>query len=163
VQRSKIVRTCGALRSENAGMSSERRVRIPSTESLRFPEEGSSAQGKSGPKLRPKGVGDGQQVEIPVPPSSVLSDGVTQEDRVSAALECRVQAVRVRERQILFFINLSCDGEGIIVPKFLISHCLEKPLARSKAPVPQTNTGRRGENPKVSERTLVKELGKMTP
>ena len=30
-------------------------------------------------------------------------------------------------------------------------------------PVPQTDTGRRGENPKVSERTLVKELGKMTP
>jgi len=30
-------------------------------------------------------------------------------------------------------------------------------------PVPQTDTGRRGENPKVIERTLVKELGKMTP
>ena len=40
-----IVRTCGALRSENAGMSSERRVRIPSTDRLRFPGEGSSAQG----------------------------------------------------------------------------------------------------------------------
>ena len=31
------------------------------------------------------------------------------------------------------------------------------------SPVPQTNTGGRGENPKVSERTMVKELGKMTP
>ena len=31
------------------------------------------------------------------------------------------------------------------------------------APVPQTDTGRRGENPKVLERTAVKELGKMTP
>ena len=30
-------------------------------------------------------------------------------------------------------------------------------------PVPQTDTGRRGENPKMSEITLVKELGKMTP
>ena len=30
-------------------------------------------------------------------------------------------------------------------------------------PVPQTDTGRRGENPKTSGRTLVKELGKMTP
>ena len=37
-------------------------------ESLRFPGEGSSAQGKSGPKSRPKGVDDGQQVENPVPP-----------------------------------------------------------------------------------------------
>ena len=29
--------------------------------------------------------------------------------------------------------------------------------------VPQTDTGRRGENPKALERTLVKELGKLTP
>lgn len=65
-------------------------MRISSTECLRFPEEGSSAQGKSGPKPRPKGVGDGQQVDIPVPPLNRLSDGGTQEDRVSAALECRV-------------------------------------------------------------------------
>ena len=40
-------------------------VRIHAIESLRFPGEGSSAQGKSGPKERPKGVSDGQQVEIP--------------------------------------------------------------------------------------------------
>ena len=51
----------------------------------------------------------------------------------------------------------------MIVPKFLISHCQEKLLARMMVPVPQTDTGRRGENPKVIERTLVKELGKMTP
>ena len=49
-------------------MSSERQVRILSAENLRFPEEGSSAQGKSGPKPRANAVGDGQQVEIPVPP-----------------------------------------------------------------------------------------------
>lgn len=60
------MRTGGALRSENAGMSSERPVRIWSTERLRIPGEGSSAQGKSGPKTRPKGVADGKQVEIPV-------------------------------------------------------------------------------------------------
>ena len=47
-------------------MSSERQVRILPAENLRFPEEGSSAQGKSGPKPRAKAVGDGQQVEIPV-------------------------------------------------------------------------------------------------
>ena len=40
-------------------------MRIFAVESLRFPGEGSSAQGKSGPKARPKGVVDGQQVEIP--------------------------------------------------------------------------------------------------
>ena len=40
-------------------------MRILAVENLRFPGEGSSAQGKSGPKARPKGVVDGQQVEIP--------------------------------------------------------------------------------------------------
>ena len=59
-------RTCGRGSSENAGMSSESEVRIFTVESLRIPGEGSSTQGKSGPKPRPEGVGDGQQVEIPV-------------------------------------------------------------------------------------------------
>ena len=49
-------------------------MRILSAESLRVPEEGSSAQGKSGPKARPKGVVDGQLVEIPVPPKTVTSE-----------------------------------------------------------------------------------------
>ena len=52
-------------------MSSERQVRILSTENPRFPEEGSSAQGQSGPKPRSKDVGDGQQVDIPAPPKIV--------------------------------------------------------------------------------------------
>ena len=63
-----IGRTCGRNSSENAGMSSESEVRIFTVESLRFPGEGSSAQGKSGPKLRLKSVDDGQLVDIPVPP-----------------------------------------------------------------------------------------------
>ena len=62
------VRTCGRSRRENAGISSESKVRILAVESLRFPGEGSSAQGKSGPKERPKGVSDGQQVDIPALP-----------------------------------------------------------------------------------------------
>ncbi len=67
-------------------------MRIPSAENPRFPEEGSSAQGKSGPKPRAKAVGDGQLVEIPVPPKSALSDGVTQKGRLSAPLVVCVQA-----------------------------------------------------------------------
>ena len=68
VGRSIIERICGRDRRENAGISSESMVRIHAIESLRFPGEGSSAQGKSGPKERPKSVSDGQQVEIPAPP-----------------------------------------------------------------------------------------------
>ena len=48
-------------------MSSENYVGIIMAENLRVPGEGSSAQGKSGAKLRPKGVGDAQTVEIPLP------------------------------------------------------------------------------------------------
>ena len=68
VGRRPIGRTAGRGSRENAGISSESRVRIFTVENLRIPGEGSSAQGKSGPKPRPKGVGDGQQVEIPVLP-----------------------------------------------------------------------------------------------
>ena len=104
-------------------------MRLLSAVSLRFPEEGSSAQGKSGPKSRLTSVDDGQQVDIPVPPPHRLSNGGTQEDRVSALLDMCVQAVRLVSRKIRLPQRLSCDAEGNIVPKFLIPHCQEKPLA----------------------------------
>ena len=51
------------------------------------------------------------------------------------------------------------------------AHKLSNPMLPRKAPVeliavatvPQTDTGGRGEYPKALERTLLKELGKMTP
>ena len=58
-------RTCGLQASENAGMSSENYVGIIMAENPRFLGEGSSAQGKSGAKARPKGVVDAHTVEIP--------------------------------------------------------------------------------------------------
>ena len=59
------VSACGLYTSENAGMSSENYVRIIMAESLRFPEEGSSALGKPGAKVRRKRVADAHTVEIP--------------------------------------------------------------------------------------------------
>ena len=50
--RSHTGRSGGHYTRENAGISSESYVRIITVENLRFPEEGSSAQGKSGPKPR---------------------------------------------------------------------------------------------------------------
>ena len=70
IGRSMIERTCGRDSRENAGMSSESKVRIFTIENPRIPGEGSSTQGKSGPKQRPRGVCDGQQVDIPVLPIS---------------------------------------------------------------------------------------------
>ena len=64
-RRNSSVSGCGVYRSENAGMSSENYVGIIMAENLRFPGEGSSAQGKPGAKARPKGVVDAHTVEIP--------------------------------------------------------------------------------------------------
>ena len=66
-------RSRGLYRRENAGISSESGARNSAVESLRIPGEGSSAQGKSGPKARPKGVADGQQVDNPVLPREVMT------------------------------------------------------------------------------------------
>ena len=63
--RSRSESSGGLYRSENAGMSSEKYVRIILAESLRFLEEGSSAPSKSGAKARPKGVADAHTVDIP--------------------------------------------------------------------------------------------------
>ena len=58
--RSRTERGGGEYGRENAGISSENRVRIPVVECLRFPGEGLSSQGK------------GQQVDIPVPARDVI-------------------------------------------------------------------------------------------
>jgi len=66
-QRSQPVRVGGALGSENAGMSSVRNV---SKRSHRMAEVSAARfilGGLVGPKPRPKGVGDGQTVDIPLP------------------------------------------------------------------------------------------------
>ena len=48
------------------------------------------------------------------------------------------------------------------VGKCEISHCQEKPLSNLYTRT-KTDTGRREENSKTRGRTIVKELGKMTP
>ena len=65
IGRSDTGRSRGQYTSENAGMSSENCVRIVMAENLRFLGVGSSAQGKPGAKVRPKGVADAHTVDIP--------------------------------------------------------------------------------------------------
>ena len=93
--RSRIERGGGLHTRENAGISSERRVRNLSVENLRFPGEGSSAQGKSGPKSRAKAVDDGQQVDIPVPRKIRLNEAMTQKDSRSELMDKFVQIMRL--------------------------------------------------------------------
>lgn len=61
------MRYAGRSTRADVGMSNERKVRILPPESPRVPGEGSSAQGKPGPKVNPKGVTDGKRVKNPVP------------------------------------------------------------------------------------------------
>ena len=73
-------------------MSNEMQARNLHVESPRFPGEGSSTQGKSGPKPRTEVVGDGEQVEIPAPPRN---EAVTQKDNSSRVMVNSVQATRL--------------------------------------------------------------------
>ena len=72
-------------------MSSESEVRNLTVVCLRFPGEGSSTQGKSGPKARLKSVADGQLVDIPAPPIYRLNDAGTQEDSATVGMEIHGQ------------------------------------------------------------------------
>ena len=63
-------------------------------------------------------------------------------------------------------VKLKCDGEV----KTTVGAKLREPNFQEKllgliiqVPVPKTDTGGQEEYSKVSERTMVKELGKMTP
>ncbi len=84
-------------------------VRIHFAVSPRVPGEGSSSQGKSGPKARPKGVVDGKRVNIPVPLG--LSDGVTEKGRSAGDWLSRFKLVGGRDRQIRLFLTPRSEYE----------------------------------------------------
>ena len=84
-RRSYSVSGGGAIRSENAGVSSEMMVRIHHTVRPRFPGAGSSALGKSGPNARPKGVVDGKQAKDSC--TRIWSEGVTETDSVTLLMD----------------------------------------------------------------------------
>ena len=126
VGRSIIERICGRNRRENAGISSESKVRILAIESLRFPGEGSSAQGKSGPKERPKSVSDGQQVEIPALPKYLKDVSDTGEEDKRGRGKTRIE--RYSEKY-------SNELSRITLTRKAYRYCI-------KVPVPQTDTGR---------------------
>jgi hypothetical protein len=67
--------------------------------------------GLVGPKARPKGVADGQLVNIPVPSYVRLTEGETQEDSSSLVM-VQVQAFRLVSRQIRSPLRLRRYGES---------------------------------------------------
>ena len=74
----------------------------------RVPGEGSSAQGKSGPKVRPKGAVDGQQVKIPA--LTMWSDGGTHYAIPSRAMAMPVGTFRPKGSENRPFIWLRRIG-----------------------------------------------------
>ena len=74
-----------------------------------------------------------------------------------------VQAVRLGFSEVRIPGRQSRDAERKRVVKQVSSRWREKLLVYPKVPVPETDAGGRGENPETNGRTLVKELGKMTP
>jgi hypothetical protein len=87
-------------------------VRILSAVNLRFPEEGSSAQGQSGPNARPKGVADGYPVNIPELPTLRYHDEGTQEANRAHDWTCGFRFVGGSSRQIreITFPEEPCRG-----------------------------------------------------
>ena len=67
--------------------------------------------GLVGPKARPRGVADGELVNIPVPSCVRLTEGGTQEDRLSLVM-VQVQAFRLVYREIRTPLRLRRDGEA---------------------------------------------------
>ena len=75
-------------------------MRIFPAENLRFPEEGSSAQGQSGANARPKGVADAHPVNIPELPTFRYHDEGTQEANRAHDWTCGFRHVGGYSRQI---------------------------------------------------------------
>ena len=101
----------GGGRREHAGISS---VNSDEKSGRRKPKVSWGRQirpGLVGPKTRPKGVVDGQQVNIPVPLVWCLTEGGTQEDRPGHMMVV-VQVSRLVRRQIRALSRLRHDGEG---------------------------------------------------
>src|SRR3712207_4313442 len=122
-----------------------RRVGSPSAESTRFPGEGQSAQGQSGPKARPRGVADGHGVNIPRPDGEVEA-AMTPARGASGVIDVPVP-----------------QGRRHFDPEVRRPPAAKSSLRTNRRPVPQSDTGVLGEHPKAFGRTLVKELGKLAP
>ena len=120
-----------------------------------------------GPKPNPYGVGDGWPVDIPAPVHSVISEGGTRSGTYCTGLEVRVFESGGGDRKIRHPGKTRPLGQreakGLHLTRTWEKECPEKPLARGAPTVPQTDTGRRVEDTQARERTLVKELGKLTP
>ena len=138
-------------------------MRIRPTESLRFPGQRSSSRGKSGPKPRQQAQAKDNRRKF-LYRMGPIEDGVTQGAvRARGWKSASKAAGRTGGKSPVHKAESRPGAEPSGEAKPDGPHCREKLLTRGHAPVPQTDTGGRGENPEVRGKTLVKELGKMYP
>src|SRR5918997_6971855 len=92
----------------------------------------------------------------------VLSDGGTEKGRPTVALVDHGLARRAGTRKIRAPRSLRSEPSliGEVAEPMLPGKASKRVVC---APVPQTDTGGRVENTKAIERTMVKELGKLSP
>jgi hypothetical protein len=95
----------------------------------------------------------------------VISDGGTRKEGPTRLLVVRGRPQDgKREANPLLHYRLVCEeGKAFGLTPTGRTIRREKPLASDPLTVPQTDTGRRVEDTKARERTLVKELGNLTP
>ena len=160
------MRTGGARRRANAGMSSVMGVRTTHTERLRVPGQRQSSQGESGPKPRTSSRRRwkaGRKV-LHQRASLRVKRG---RDREREPIKW-TGSVASRERETQANPCLSQRDHWDEPPQGGGSHVHpgrpEKPLARrASCPYRTPTLVGRGTSPQVDERTSVKELGKLTP
>ena len=108
-----------------------KQVRTLFAENPRFPGEGQSAQGKSAPKPRPLGVGDGKQArKFLYHRKRVITDEGTQIGRPPPRWSWEAKPVEGSPRQIRAAVNLERrkDVNPSGETDWLILCCQEKPL-----------------------------------
>ena len=86
---------------------------------------------------------------------TIKTDGVTQKGKPAPDWTWGFKGVGRFRRQIHGAVFPRPDDEGSGPQSESIPGCQEKPLRSALVTVPQTDTGRRGENPKALVRTLV--------
>src|SRR5215510_2476409 len=86
---------------------------------------------------------------------TIKTDGVTQKGSPARDWTCGFKGVGRSCRQIRRAAFPRPDDESFGSQRGAIPGCQEKPLRSPLVTVPQTDTGRRGENPKALVRTLV--------
>ena len=93
-----------------------------------------------------------------------MSKGGTRSEDRSPGIGSPGPAGVLLDRQIRSAKRMAVgEAEGLHPTRTRLEGRREKPLARPVPTVPHTDTGRRVEDTQARERTLVKELGKLTP